>query len=107
MKVINSVIKHFAFELCEFKKLLTRALRRTVSSGNGEKETLKRFDKLWTKFDMKRKDRFFPRDFMWWDEGSKATIWWYAVEDWVTETDAGGFELFDFEGGMLLHAGMS
>lgn len=77
---------------------------RMITSGNGEKETLKRFDKLWTKLDMKRKDRFFPRDFMWWDEGSKTTIWWYAVEDWVTETDAGEFELFDFEGGFYAAA---
>ena len=72
---------------------------RMITSGNGDKETLKRFDKLWSRLDMKRKDRFFPCDFMWWDEERNASIWWYAIEDWVTEADTKGFEIFDFEGG--------
>lgn len=77
---------------------------RMITSGNGKKETLKRFDKLWSKLDKKRKDRFFPRDFMWWDGRSKSTIWWYAVEGWVTEKDTNGFEFFDFEGGFYAAA---
>lgn len=60
---------------------------RMITSGRGDRETLKRFDKIWSQIDKKRKDRFFPRDFMWQDEVSNETIWWYAIEDWVTETD--------------------
>jgi DNA-binding transcriptional MerR regulator len=77
---------------------------RMITSGNGDKATLKRFDKLWSGLDAKRKDRFFPRDFMWWDEERNASIWWYAIEDWVTETDTKGFEIFDFEGGFYAAA---
>lgn len=77
---------------------------RMITSGNGEKETLKRFDKLWSKLDLKRKDHFFPRDFMWWDEENKVSIWWYAIEDWVTEKDTKGFEIIDFEGGFYAAA---
>ncbi len=72
---------------------------RMITSGEGDKETLRRFDRLWSKLDTKRKDRFFPRDFMWWDEERKVSIWWYAIEDWVTEMDTKGFEIFEFEGG--------
>lgn len=77
---------------------------RMITSGNGDKEMLKRFDKLWSGLDMKRKDRFFPRDFMWWDEERKVSIWWYAIEDWVTDRDTKGFEIFDFEGGFYAAA---
>lgn len=72
---------------------------RMITSGEGDKETLRRFDILWSRLDMKRKDRFFPRDFMWWDEERNVSIWWYAIEDWVTEEDTKGFEIFEFEGG--------
>ncbi len=77
---------------------------RMITSGSGEKNTLRRFDKLWSKLDQKRKDRFFPRDFMWHDEANNQSIWWYAVEDWVTEADTDGFEFFGFEGGIYAAA---
>lgn len=63
-----------------------------------------RFDRMWSKLDTKRKDRFFARDFMWYDAETKGTIWWYAIEDWVTETDTEGYEIIDYEGGIYAAA---
>lgn len=77
---------------------------RMVISGTGDRKTLKRFDKMWTKLDSKRRDKFFARDFMWHDKHSNSCIWWYAVEDWVTETDTEGFDIFNFEGGIYAAA---
>ncbi len=37
---------------------------------------------------------------MWHDENSGKTVWWYAVEDWVTPADTAGFDMVDFEGGL-------
>lgn len=77
---------------------------RMATSGTGEKSTLRRFDKMWMKLDLKRKDKFFARDFMWYDKNTNNCIWWYAVEDWVTESDTNGFKIIDFEGGIYAAA---
>jgi DNA-binding transcriptional MerR regulator len=80
---------------------------RMITSGSGDKETKERFYKLWSKLDEQRKDRFFQRDFMVHveppEEGHPA-IWWYAIEDWVSEKDTDGFEIFQFEGGLFATA---
>ena len=80
---------------------------RMITSGSGNKETKERFYKLWSKLDEQRADRFFQRDFMVHveppEEGHPA-IWWYAVEDWVSEKDTDGFEIFQFEGGLFATA---
>lgn len=80
---------------------------RMITSGSGDKETMERFYKLWSKLDEQRKDRFFQRDFMVHveppEEGHPA-IWWYAIEDWVSEKDTDGFEIFQFEGGLFATA---
>lgn len=77
---------------------------RMVTSGTGDKNTLKRFDKMWSKLDLQRKDKFFARDFMWYDKHTNSCIWWYAVEDWVTDADTDGFKFIDFEGGIYAAA---
>ena len=77
---------------------------RMVTSGVKQGDNQKKFDTMWGKLDTRRKDRFFPRDFMWWDKESNGPIWWYAVEDWVTEADTNGFRFTDFEGGMYATA---
>lgn len=77
---------------------------RMVTSGVKQGNNHKRFDKMWGKLDVKRKDRFLPRDFMWWDKENNGSVWWYAVEDWVTEEDTSGFKFVDFEGGMYATA---
>jgi len=80
---------------------------RMITSGSGDKETKERFYKLWSKLDEQRKDKFFQRDFMVHveppEEGHPA-IWWYAIEDWVSEKDTDGFEIFQFEGGLFATA---
>jgi DNA-binding transcriptional MerR regulator len=80
---------------------------RMITSGSGDNETIRRFEKLWNKLDERRKDRFFPRDFMVHveppEEGHPA-VWWYAIEDWVGEKDTDGFEIFQFEGGLFATA---
>ena len=80
---------------------------RMITSGSGDKETMERFAKLWSKLDEQRKDRFFQRDFMVHvlppEEGHPAE-WWYAIEDWVSEKDTDGFEIFQFEGGLFATA---
>lgn len=60
----------------------------------------KKFNKMWMELDKKRKDKFFPRDFMYFDEKAQKTVWLYACEDWVTENDTKGFKIIDFEGGI-------
>ena len=79
---------------------------RMITSGSGDNETIRRFEKLWNKLDEQRKDRFFPRDFMVHvappDKGP--AVWWYAIEDWVSEKDTDSFEIFQFEGGLFATA---
>jgi len=80
---------------------------RMITSGSGDKETKERFYKLWSKLDEQRKDKFYQRDFMVHvrppEEGHPAE-WWYAIEDWVSEKDTDGFEIFQFEGGLFATA---
>ncbi len=73
---------------------------RMATSGVKNGDNHKRFEKMWSRLDKNRKDKFFPRDFMWYDEDSGKTVWWYAIEEWVTEADTAGFEIVDFEGGL-------
>lgn len=65
---------------------------------------LMRFNSMWSLLDKKRKDKFFARDFMWYDAKTNGMAWWYAIEDWVTEADTRGYEIFDFEGGIYAAA---
>lgn len=73
---------------------------KMATSGVRNGDNHKRFENMWKRLDKKRKDKFFPRDFMWYDESSGKMVWWYAIEDWVTEADTAGFDIVDFEGGL-------
>lgn len=73
---------------------------RMVTSGVKQGDKHERFDKMWTRLDAKRKDRFYPRDFMYHDKEKGGSVWCYAIEDWVTEKDTEGFKIIDFEGGL-------
>lgn len=68
---------------------------KMVTSGN---EDLDGFDQWWSRVDRERKDRFFPRDFMWFDPETKSLVWSYALSDGVTDT--GGYQTIDFPGGL-------
>jgi hypothetical protein len=54
--------------------------------------------------DKKRKDKFFPHDFMTHNNETGKLTWFYAVEEWVTETHTSGFDIIDFEGGIYATA---
>ncbi len=81
---------------------------RMVSSGleTGEMfapgSKLDVFDKWFSEADKHRHDRFFARDFMWFDPETHGTAWWYALEQGAPEPE--GFEVFDFEGGIYAAA---
>jgi len=82
----------------EMVKIITLPKCRMVTSGlEGDQ---KKFNKMWSELDQKRKDKFFPRDFMFFDEKTQKTVWLYAIEEWVTENDTKGFEIIEFEGGI-------
>ena len=77
---------------------------RMVTSGVEEGNDHRKFKEMWSRLDAKRNDRFYPRDFMWWDKEKGGSVWWFAVEDWVTEADTEGFGFVDFEGGLYATA---
>lgn len=59
---------------------------------------LSAFDKWWSALDKERTDKFFPRDFMWFDRETQRLVWWYALPNGVTDTN--GFDTVDYEGGL-------
>jgi predicted transcriptional regulator YdeE len=68
-------------------------------------EQMMKFDKFWTQIDSKRHDRFYARDFMYWEQLENANVWWLALEDWMTDTlDMGSYEVIGFEGSLYAAA---
>lgn len=72
---------------------------KMATSGN---QDLGAFDQWWSHLDKERTDRFFPRDFMWYDPELKQLIWFYALPPGVSDT--GGYETVDFPGGLYAAA---
>lgn len=77
---------------------------RMVISGEKKGNNHKKFEKMWGRLDAKRKDKFFPRDFMVYDSEKGVNVWWYAIEDWVSDKDTEGFEIINFDGGLYATA---
>ncbi|HEX2947469.1 MAG TPA: MerR family transcriptional regulator [Clostridia bacterium] len=67
-----------------------------------EEGLLMRFDKWWSELDKQRKDKFFPRDFMWYDEEKGGLVWNYALSEGLPYT--GEYDVLDFEGGLYAAA---
>jgi DNA-binding transcriptional MerR regulator/predicted GNAT family acetyltransferase len=63
---------------------------------------IERFNRWFSEADRKRRDRFFARDFMWYDPQTRGTVWWYALEQGMEEPRE--FETVDFEGGLYASA---
>lgn len=59
------------------------------------------FERWWSERDAVRTDRFFPRDFMWYDPALKGLVWWYAVAE---PGETGDWESVDFQGGLYATA---
>jgi hypothetical protein len=73
------------------------ACRMASSKGHN----LEEFDTWWSALDRKRTDRFYPRDFMYYDEGAKELVWLYPYP--VHETEV-GYDAVDFQGGLYAAA---
>ena len=64
-----------------------------------ECEEMRRFCEWWPAQDELRRDRFYGRDFLWWDGEAKGFAWGLALSE-VPE-DTGGYGVIDFPGGMF------
>ncbi len=60
---------------------------------------LDEFDAWWSALDKARSDKFYPRDFMYFDKKMNDLVWLYALP--ATDIDTGGFQLVDFKGGLF------
>jgi hypothetical protein len=81
-------------------KMLTSGWLRDGGKTAAGGETV-RFEKVWNAIDSQRRDKFYSRDFMWFEQSENANVWWLALEDWMIDTlDMGGYEVIDFEGGL-------
>ena len=69
-----------------------------------ENEALRRFNEWWPTQDALRKDRFFARDFMWYDHKGQGFAWGLALAELPTaadgSVDTNGYEIIDFPGGL-------
>jgi len=68
------------------------------SASTSTNERLRRFGEYWPALDEARRDRFYARDFMWYDDAAGGTAWGLAVAD--VPADTGGFDVIDFPGGL-------
>ena len=76
---------------------------RMVSSGfieNNSKAEHK-FDAMWMRLGSRIADKINPRDFMYYDEKHKKSVWLYMLEDWMTKADTEGYKIITFEGGLF------
>lgn len=64
----------------------------------------RRFDEMWGRLGSRIADKINPRDFMYYDEEHKKSVWLYILEDWMTEADTEGFEIITFDGGLFASA---
>jgi len=63
----------------------------------GPDGVMTRFNNWFSEYDKNRKDKFYPRDFMW-SPAEGGFEWGYAVGE--VPKDTGGFEVIDFPGGL-------
>ena len=68
------------------------------ASNDADSSLLKRYEKWMTAQDALRRDRFYSRDFMWYDIGAGGLAWGLAVVK--TPEDTGGYDVIDFPGGL-------
>ncbi len=64
--------------------------------------SLDEFDRWWSALDKQRNDKFYPRDFMFYDFEAQELVWLYALEDRVTGPIP--FDVIDFPGGLYAAA---
>jgi len=76
--------------------------RMATSGYNTFQETLKFFD-WWDSYFKKCKGVYYANNDFMFSEPGKGVAWWLIVENWVTSEDCGGYEIFDFEGGLYAY----
>src|SRR5512134_1485169 len=72
-------------------------MARSGGKGLGE------FNRWWSAIAAQDRISLFPRDFMWWNPRLQGNEWLYALPYSAGpggEVDAGGYEVFDFAGGL-------
>ena len=67
-------------------------------SDDAKSAKLKRFNEWWSAHDKLRRDRFYSRDFMWYDTAAGGLAWGLAVAE--IPADTGGYEVINFPGGL-------
>ncbi len=60
--------------------------------------SIEEFDVYWSVLDKKRTDKFYPRDFMYYDDKDKELVWLYACEEKYLSDEK--FESIHFDGGL-------
>lgn len=73
------------------------ACRMATSKGHN----LGEFDQWWSAVDKTRSDKFFPRDFMYYDKGAGELVWLYALPEGA---NSGKYNSVDFAGGLYAAA---
>ena len=63
---------------------------------------MEEFDKWWSALDKERVDRFYPRDFMYYDAEAKELVWLYPYP--TQETEPVVYYAVDFKGGLYAAA---
>lgn len=64
--------------------------------------SLEEFDRWWSALDRQRTDRFYPRDFMFYDAEAKELVWLYPYPDHAEEPLV--YDAVDFKGGLYAAA---
>ena len=77
---------------------------RMVTSGLADEDELNRFDAMWMRLGSRIADKINPRDFMYYDEEQKKSVWLYMLEDWMTKSDTEGYDIITFSGGLFAAA---
>lgn len=69
------------------------ACRMATSKGH----TLSEFNQWWSALDQARKDRFFPRDFMYFDAKAGELVWLFALPEGASADE---YDVIRFAGGL-------
>jgi hypothetical protein len=75
---------------------------KMATSGPKDLEELGEFDTWWSNIEVKRENRIYPYDFMYFDGELQKMVWNYILPSNVTDT--GDYDVIDFPGGIYVAA---
>lgn len=76
-------------------------IRAAYSGPLVDDETFEKFNNWFSIYHASLADELYPRDFMWYNERTNASEWFYALPAGAKEEELGGFEIVDFPGGLF------